>query len=117
MGMVLGVACTMNWLESLTKLFFELENGRHFAESPHINTTLFQRMDTSGTGYITKADFRQYMLVHHNMVPQHIFDEIDAHFARLHPDGHSGENITLNQIRAARVAHKLSVSRAGRMPA
>lgn len=104
--MLLGVASTVKWLETITKLFFEFSNMRHFDHAPTIDRPLFDKIDETRKGYLTKSDFRIYMLLHHKLVPEVIIDEIDEHYVIL-----AGEDgvLTHEDIDRIRSKHKATL--------
>jgi len=81
--MIIGVASTLQWLEATTSLFFERDTERKLLKAKKLSKKVFRRMDKTKKGYLTRADYTDFLLVKHGLVSQSLIDTIDRHFDML----------------------------------
>merc|ERR1719282_77085 len=94
--MWLGVGACIKWLNAMCKYFFEFDTGRKHKWKADINPDIFDTMDKDNKGYLTRADYRGYVLVQYGLVDQEILDCIDSHFDKLDTDRKN--RVTLDMI-------------------
>lgn len=92
--MPLGVAATANFLHMVGEAFFHLEAQQRLSTQLDLQT--FERLDAEKQGFLTREQYRSFVLVRHGLVPQEFLDEIDREFDALDADG-SGA-VTLHRI-------------------
>lgn len=94
--MWLGVGACIKWLNAMVNYFFERDTGRQRKWQADVSPETFDTMDKDNKGYLTRADYRGYVLVKYGLVDQEILDCIDKHFDKL--DIARTNRVTLDMI-------------------
>mmetsp|Transcript_55810 Transcript_55810/g.149414 ORF Transcript_55810/g.149414 Transcript_55810/m.149414 type:complete len:401 (-) Transcript_55810:132-1334(-) len=78
--MLFGVASMANWVAKLSEFFIKEQLNRDDVLREEINERTFRSMDTNGDGYLSRGEFRGYMLVRYGLVSQTELNIIDRHY-------------------------------------
>jgi len=94
--MVCGVGITGFFVGAISNLWEESSAEHEFESAENMSQTLFEAMDKDGNGCLTKGEYARYILLKHGLVPQEIFDDIDAKYDSMDHD--RNEQVTWNMV-------------------
>lgn len=100
---LIGVASMAHWLKELAAFFFETEMGRKQLDS-EVDKKTFDEIDKDGSGTLSRAEYRGFILVKHGFVSQDLLDKIDLNYDKLDPNG--DEEVTFDMIQKAQKRKK-----------
>lgn len=84
--MVGGVACTGFFVTSVQNLFFTVGEERRIQRitvHEELDRQTFEEMDTDSNGYLTRGEFRSYILLKHGIITKQDLDLMDEKFDLL----------------------------------
>lgn len=94
--MLLGVASMANWVAKLSEFFIQEQLKRDDFLREEINEQTFKSIDTDGDGFLSRSEYRSFVLVRYGLVSQQDLDSIDSHYNLL--DKEKTERVTLAMI-------------------
>jgi len=94
--MLLGVASTAFFITSVSE--YALQPKEEFEDETDINQEIFNKIDMGKTGFITRAEYRTYVLIKHGLVDQDTIDDIDAKYDTM--DLNKNGRITFKMIKS-----------------
>lgn len=96
--MIVGVCATANFVGKMSRWFFEQgQQSSLLLQSFEIDENTFKEMDQDGSGTLSQAEYRSYLLVKSGLISREILDTIDAQYALLDAEGTN--RVTLDSIR------------------
>lgn len=104
--MLFGVASMANWVAKLSEFFIQEQLKRDDFIREEINEKTFKSMDVDGDGYLSRSEYRSYVLVRYGLVSQGELDTIDTHYNLL--DKGRTERVTYAMVQEAQKAQDVS---------
>mmetsp|Transcript_19381 Transcript_19381/g.53216 ORF Transcript_19381/g.53216 Transcript_19381/m.53216 type:complete len:350 (-) Transcript_19381:51-1100(-) len=90
--MLLGCACTANFIGAIAKVLFEGKKKKKFVAADmcgSIDSATFKRIDRNGDGGLSRGEFLAYMLAQYGFIPSELLDEIDKVYDALDVKGNN----------------------------
>lgn len=94
--MIVSVAMTAFFLTAMSD-YFDAEEP-HFVKASAISARVFEKMDSDRNGWLSRSEYRCYVLLKHGLVSESLMDEIDSHFDEL--DVSQQGTVTFQAVRA-----------------
>lgn len=96
--MFLGVAITAFFISTLASFLFGGDEELAPEDAMDIDRTLFDRIDVSGNGTLSRAEYLGFVLVKHGLVTQDVIDTLHAKFDSFE----GGESVSWEEMKRAR---------------
>jgi len=100
--MLVGVASTAFFITSVSE--YALASKEHFEDEDDISEEIFKKMDQGKTGFITRAEYRTYVLIKHGLIDQDTIDQIDEKYDSMDLNGNG--KITFRMIKSQQKVKK-----------
>lgn len=107
---LIGVGSMAHWLKELSAFFLETEMAAKELNED-VDRETFNRIDTDGSGTLSRAEYRGFILVKHGFVSQDLLDKIDRNYDKLDLTG--DEEVSYDMIQAAQKQQKERQTQAG----
>lgn len=82
-----GVGACANFIRACSMFFLQVSHRRSYQLKERINKQLFQEMDVTGDGRLSRGEFLRFLLLKYELVDHQILDEIGRQYDLLDPDG------------------------------
>eukprot|EP00930_Biecheleria_cincta_P034674 TRINITY_DN23932_c0_g2_i1.p1 TRINITY_DN23932_c0_g2~~TRINITY_DN23932_c0_g2_i1.p1 ORF type:complete len:356 (+),score=63.40 TRINITY_DN23932_c0_g2_i1:89-1156(+) len=103
--MIFGVLAVGNWIKGISDFFAEIQDGSH--EGPQsIDHHVFDLIDKSGDGSLSKSEYVNYVLIKYGMVTEDDLDMIESQYDEI--DELQTGCVTLAQIERAEKKRKVA---------
>jgi hypothetical protein len=100
---LIGVGSMAHWLKELSSFFFETEMAAKELNE-EVDRQMFDQIDKDGSGTLSRAEYRGFILVKHGFVSQEVLEKIDRNYDRLDLSGE--EEVSFEMIQAAQKRQK-----------
>lgn len=108
--MIYGVAATAYFVSSVQNYFFLVnEEKRIMKVTVHndLDRKVFEEIDSDGDGYLTKSEFRVYVLIKHGLIKREDLDAIDEKYDLLDSiDPTTTDRITFDMVERFRAKNQ-----------
>lgn len=96
--MIFGVLAVGNWIKGISDFLTESQHGSH-EDSQQIDHHIFDLIDKSGDGALSKSEYVNYVLIKYGMVTEEDLDMIESQYEEI--DELQTGSVTLAQLERA----------------
>jgi hypothetical protein len=96
--MIFGVLAVGNWIKGISDFLAESQHGSH-EDTQQIDHHVFDLIDKSGDGSLSKSEYVNYVLIKYGMVTENDLDMIESQYEEI--DVMQTGSVTLAQLEAA----------------